>query len=181
MGDKSEYGQEVYDLCWSLYVEQRMSGAKIAQYLFDNYGVVSETDHSKPMNRRTIYRWMDKAQGSVEKAQRRRKRIEPSVAAHDLDVARDLAYIALGDEEFSRYKAMSPMEQVAVIRGFLDMRAERSKTYDVYPDKRKQLTVTTESGGVPRKELEKKGEEWEITWSRMSAHRNGELASGESG
>ena len=181
MPAESEYGKEIKDLCRTLYVDHRMSGKKIAQYLFDHWGVVSQRDHTKPKHRKTILRWIDEAEGPVKKARTRRERIELSVAAADLDVARDLAYIALGDEEFNRYKEMSPLEQVAVIRGFLDVRAERSKTYDVYPDKRKKLTVTTESKGVSREELAKKGEEWQITWSGWADRSNGEHAVDESG
>ena len=180
MPAESEYGKEIYDLCRTLYVDKRMNSTEIAQYLFDHWGVVSQRDHTKPKHRKTILKWIDKAEGPVKKARTRRERIELSVAAADLDVARDLAYIALGDEEFNRYKEMSPLEQVAVIRGFLDVRAERSKTYDVYPDKRKKLTVTTESKGVSREELAKKGEEWQITWSGWADRSNGEHAVDES-
>ena len=174
MPTTSKYGPEIYELCLELYTTKRLSHDKIARHLMDELGVVARKknpdDPDKPVNRATILKWIDKAVGDTDKARDRRQRIEEHLAATDLDAARQLAYDLLGEDNPAVVEAKSK-----ALKGFLDVRDARSRTYGTYAPKRKDVSVTTsEAGGVSRKELDQKAEEWQRQFGDFFVQGNGE-------
>jgi len=172
MPTKSKYGPEIYELCLELYTTERMSYDKIAQYLKDEKGVVARKknpeDPDKPVDRATILKWMDKAVGDVDKARTRRQRVEERLAADDLDEARRLAYELRDETDPAVAEAKS-----RALKGFLDVRDARSRTYGTYAPKRKDVSVTTAAGGVHPRDLNPKGEKVIADFEAFLAQGNG--------
>lgn len=154
--DYSEYGPEIRQIAWDKFVNHGWGGDKVAKYLFEHWGVVSETDHTRPMHRNTIYNWVRKVDGSTNKTRKLRHQLEHTVAEVDLDLARRRMIELLGGDAFTD---LNVQEKMMIVDRFLDVRKERSKTYDIYPDKRIRGTLTTQPGGVRPRDLNRKTED----------------------
>jgi hypothetical protein len=142
---------EIYDLCFEIYATKRWSYERIAEHLFHKHGVVSATDPTKPVHKKTIGVWIRQVAADVSAEASYRRDVEAMLAGRELDDLAELLY-----DEQSRLRIETMDDLCKFIDAALRIGKERRSTFGVYAPKQREVT---HHGNVEIKGLDPKTEE----------------------